>query len=182
MSTNNVGSLQGHYAGFVSRLFAVAVDLAIITAITVVVSWASLSMLEYVAIDIRDCPPVESGVGEGALLCVALQWAGIAIGVSFPWVYAMFFWTVTGQTPGKAVMGLRIVRLDGRPMTLWTSIVRGVGYSISLATMGLGFLLVLSDNRRQALHDKFARTCVIYSWDAHGDPHLQKLFPRLFGQ
>jgi uncharacterized RDD family membrane protein YckC len=182
MSTNSAGSLQGHYAGFVSRLFGVAIDLAIITVITVVVSWASLSLLEYVAIDIRDCPPLESGVGQGAIVCVALQWAGIAIGLSFPWVYTLFFWTTTGQTPGKAVMGVRVVRLDGSSMTLWTSIVRLVGYSISLASMGMGFLLVLADNRRQALHDKLARTCVVYSWEAHGDPSLQKLFPRLFGQ
>ena len=181
MKANSGESLQGHYAGFVSRAAAVAVDLAIIAVITVVVSWASLSLLEYIAIDIRDCPPIDSHAGKGAFLCLALQWTGIAIGVSFPSIYALFFWTVTGQTPGKAVMGVRIVRLDGRPMTLWTSIVRAVGYSISLASVGLGFLLALSDDRRQALHDKLARTCVIYSWDAHGDPNLQKLFPRLFG-
>ena len=181
MSTSNGPSLQGHYAGFVSRAVAVAIDLWIIAVVTVIVSWASLSLLEYVAIDVRDCPPIESDVGQGAFLCLALQWTGIALGVSFPSIYALFFWTVTGQTPGKAVMGVRIVRLDGSPMTLLTSIVRGLGYSISLASVGLGFLLVLSDNRRQALHDKFARTCVIYSWDAHGDPHLRRLFPRLFG-
>ena len=181
MTTGNDQSLKGQYAGFVSRAVAVAIDLAIIAVITVIVSWASLSLLDYVGIDIRDCPPVETSTGRGPLLCLALQWAGIGLGVSFPWMYALFFWTVTGQTPGKAAMGVRVVRLDGRPMTLWTSIVRALGYSISLASAGLGFLLVLSDNRRQALHDKFAQTCVIYSWDAHGDPGLQKLFPRLFG-
>ena len=180
MSTSSARSLQGHYAGFVSRLVAVAIDLSIITSITVVVSWASLSLLQDVGIDIRDCPPLDSGAGDGALLCFVIQWAGIIVGAMFPSVYALFFWSTTGQTPGKAVMGLRIVRLDGRPMTLWTAIVRLVGYSISLATAGLGFLLALSDNRRQALHDKIAHTCVIYSWDAHGDPYLQKLFPRLF--
>ena len=181
MNASNGQNLKGQYAGFVSRAVAVAIDLAIIATITVVVSWASLSLLEYVAIDIRNCPPIDSHAGKGAILCLALQWTGIAISVSFPWIYALFFWTVTGQTPGKAVMGVRIVRLDGRPMTLWTSIVRWFGYSISLVSAGLGFLLALSDNRRQALHDKFAGTCVIYSWDAHGDPYLQKLFPRLFG-
>lgn len=181
MKANSDQSLRGHYAGFVSRAAAVAIDLAIIAVITVVVSWASLSLLEYIAIDIRDCPPIESHVGKGAILCAILKWTGIALGVSFPSIYALFFWTVTGQTPGKAVMGVRIVRLDGRPMTLWTSIVRALGYSISLSSVGLGFLLALSDDRRQALHDKFAGTCVIYSWDAHGDPDLRKLFPRLFG-
>jgi uncharacterized RDD family membrane protein YckC len=181
MNASNGQSLKGHYAGFASRTVAVAIDLAIISVVTLVVTWASLSLLEYIEIDVRECPPIESNAGRGAVMCLALQWTGIAIGVSFPWIYALFFWTVTGQTPGKAVMGVRIVRLDGRPMTLWTSIVRLLGYGISLASAGLGFLLVLSDDRRQALHDKLPGTCVIYSWDAYGDPNLQKLFPRLFG-
>ena len=175
-------SLRGQYAGLVSRGAAVAIDLGIISVITVVVSWAGLSLLEYVGIDVRHCPPIDSSTtGKGAILCKVLQWGGIALGVAFPWLYALFFWTATGQTPGKAVMGVRIVRLDGQPMTLWTGIVRLAGYSISLASAGLGFALVLADNRRQALHDKIARTCVIYSWQAHGDPQLRKLFPRLFG-
>jgi uncharacterized RDD family membrane protein YckC len=180
MTTNESGSLQGHYAGFVSRVVAVAIDLSIIGAITVVATWATVSILDYIGIDLRECPPLESGVGEGAIVCLVIQWTGIISGAAFPAVYALFFWTTTGQTPGKAVMGVRIVRLDGQPMTLWTGIVRIAGYSISLTTVGLGFLLVLVDDRRQALHDKIARTCVIYSWEAHGDPNLQKLFPRLF--
>ena len=182
MITNSDGSLQGHYAGFVSRLLAVAIDLAIIGTIIAIVSGVSLSLLEYIGIDLRHCPPLDSGIGQGAILCTVLQWSGIALGVTFPWVYLLFFWTTTGQTPGKAVMGVRIVRLDGRPMNLWTGIVRLIGLSVSLASVGLGFLLALADNRRQALHDKFAGTCVIYSWDAHGDPGLQNLFPRLFGR
>jgi len=124
MSTHSTASLQGHYAGFVSRLLAIAIDLAIIGTITVVVSWVSLSMLSYIGVDIRDCPPLDAGVGEGALICLVIQWTGIAVGVSFPWIYTLFFWTTTGQTPGKAVIGVRVVRLDGEPMTLWTSIVR----------------------------------------------------------
>jgi uncharacterized RDD family membrane protein YckC len=180
MSTNSAASLQGHYAGFVSRLLGIAIDLGIIGTITVVVSWISLSMLQYIGIDIRECPPLDAGLGGGALMCVVIQWTGIAVGLSFPSIYTLFFWTTTGQTPGKAVMGLRVVRLDGRPMTLWTGIVRLAGFSVSLASAGLGFLLALADNRRQALHDKFAGTCVIYSWDAHADPYLKTLFPRLF--
>jgi uncharacterized RDD family membrane protein YckC len=138
-------------------------------------------MLAYIGIDIRNCPPVESGVGHGALLCLIVRWSSIVIGASFPWLYFLFFWTTTGQTPGKAAMGVRIVRLDGHRMHLWTAILRLIGFCISLASGGLGFVLVLADNRRQALHDKIARTCVIYSWEARGDAHLQRLFPRLFG-
>jgi len=33
---------------------------------------------------------------------------------------------------------------------------------VSFWTLGLGFLAMLVDDRRQAWHDKIARTCVIY--------------------
>jgi uncharacterized RDD family membrane protein YckC len=162
-------------------MVAVGIDLGILFVVTLVVSWFAISILEYVGMDPRECPPLQTKLGEGAILCFVVQWTGVILGASFPSIYALFFWSTTGQTPGKAVMGVRVVRLDGRPMTLWTGIVRLVGYAMSLMSIGLGFLLALTDNRRQALHDKIARTCVIYSWDAHGDPYLQKLFPRLFG-
>jgi hypothetical protein len=43
---------------------------------------------------------------------------------------------------------------------------RWLGYQLCLATLGIGFLWVLVDDRRMGWHDKLARTCVIYSWKA----------------
>ncbi len=81
-------------------------------------------------------------------------------------LYYVFFWSLTGQTLGQRVMGLRVVRLNSRRMGIGVSLARWVGYQLCIFTLGIGFLWVLIDNRRMGWHDKLARTCVIYAWKA----------------
>jgi uncharacterized RDD family membrane protein YckC len=156
--------LQGQYAGFVSRLIATLVDVGIITAVNVVLAWAAIELLAYVGADVRNCPNLESNTPILAVLCRGALVVAMLVGTWGPVVYALFFWSTTGQTPGKAVMGIRVVRFDGKPMTLWTSVRRIAGYVLSLAAVGIGFLVILADDRRRGWHDKTAGTCVIYSW------------------
>jgi uncharacterized RDD family membrane protein YckC len=94
---------------------------------------------------------------------VAIVAASIVVIVAYPIV----FWSLAGQTPGKAVMGLRIVRLDGKRMTVWRAVVRYVGSWLAALPLGLGFIWILLDKRRQGWHDKIAGTCVVYTWGAH---------------
>jgi uncharacterized RDD family membrane protein YckC len=65
-----------------------------------------------------------------------------------------------------------VVRTDGKPTGLFTGAVRYVGCVVSLAALGLGFAWILADDRRQGWHDKMARTCVIYSWNARTDEYF----------
>ena len=158
--------LQGQYAGFVSRLIATLVDIGIITAINVVLAWAAIELLAYVGADVRDCPDLESNTPILAVLCHGALVVAMLVGTWGPAVYALLFWSATGQTPGKAVMGVRVVRLDGKPMGFWTAVRRIAGYVLSLAAVGIGFLVILVDDRRRGWHDRIAGTCVIYSWKA----------------
>jgi uncharacterized RDD family membrane protein YckC len=67
-----------------------------------------------------------------------------------------------GQTLGKWATGLRIVRLDGKPMTFVSSLLRHViGYLVSFITLGLGFLLAIFHAQGRALHDILAGTVVV---------------------
>ncbi len=52
-------------------------------------------------------------------------------------------------------------RLDGTPLTLWTSFERFGGYAAGLATGLLGFAQVFLDPNRQAIQDRIAQTVVI---------------------
>jgi uncharacterized RDD family membrane protein YckC len=79
----------------------------------------------------------------------------------------MGFWMLAGQTPGKRVMGVRIVRTDGQRLKWGNAIRREVGYGIS-TILFLGYLWVLVDNRRQGWHDKLAGTMVVYAWPEEG--------------
>jgi uncharacterized RDD family membrane protein YckC len=81
--------------------------------------------------------------------------------------YFVFFWSVAGTTPGKAVMGLGVVTRDGRRLSLVRSMVRLFGYVLSTLLYGLGYLWIAIDNWREGWHDKIARTAVVYAWDAH---------------
>jgi uncharacterized RDD family membrane protein YckC len=77
--------------------------------------------------------------------------------------YYVFFWTFIGYTPGKALMGLRIVRQDGRPLSFWRAWLRFIGYSISALPFFLGFIWILFDRQHEGWHDKIANTHVIYT-------------------
>ena len=82
-----------------------------------------------------------------------LGWWTLYFAILMPWM--------KGQTPGKRTMGVRVVRLDGRPVTWWHAFERAGGYAAGVATGTLGFLQIYWDPNRQAIHDKVAGTVVI---------------------
>jgi hypothetical protein len=88
------------------------------------------------------------------------------LGLGFGWMavyFTGFLALMRGQTPGKRLMGIRVVRVNDKPMTWWIAFERFGGYAAS-ATLGLlGFLQILWDRNRQGLHDKAAETLVIRS-------------------
>ena len=90
-------------------------------------------------------------------------------GLIFIFLYNVLFLSFAGQTPGKALMGIRVVPLRGGKVSLWRASLRYIGYYLSGVLFGLGFFWILIDDRRLAWHDKLARTCMIYAWDARPD-------------
>ena len=76
-------------------------------------------------------------------------------------IYTIGFWMLVGATPGKLLMNLEVVRTDGGEIGIVTGVVRYIGYTISSIPVGLGFLWIIWDGKKQALHDKIASTVVI---------------------
>ncbi len=66
-----------------------------------------------------------------------------------------------GTTLGGMVAGLRVVRLDGRPMDRPTATVRALAAVLSVLSLGLGWMWASWDARRQTWHDRIAGTVVI---------------------
>ncbi|HSL69806.1 MAG TPA: RDD family protein [Longimicrobiales bacterium] len=94
-------------------------------------------------------------------------WAGAAaddLGLGFGWMalyFTAFLALMRGQTPGKKLLRIRVLRLDAKPISWWIAFERFGGYAAS-ATLGLlGFLQILWDRNRQGLHDKAVETVVI---------------------
>jgi uncharacterized RDD family membrane protein YckC len=77
--------------------------------------------------------------------------------------YVLFetFWS--GQTPGKRLMGLRVVQTGGTPVTFLTSAVRNFLRVVDSRPLfyGLGVFLVFLTGRRQRLGDLAAGTLVV---------------------
>lgn len=70
----------------------------------------------------------------------------------------------SGQTLGKMLTGLRIVRTDGRTASKGAILLRQtLGYFLSVATLGIGFIISVLGTRGRALHDYLAGTIVIYA-------------------
>ena len=85
----------------------------------------------------------------------------------FTGYFALFEWLWDGQTPGKRLLKLRVIREDGRPITLWEAIARNLlrifdtfpGFFIPVYSIGL--IAVFLSNRDQRIGDLFAGTVVI---------------------
>lgn len=76
--------------------------------------------------------------------------------------YVIFFWAYqNGQTIGKKLVGLRIVKESGQPLDLPTAITRYIGYLLSCAVLCIGLISVAFNPKKQGWHDKLANTLVI---------------------
>lgn len=75
--------------------------------------------------------------------------------------YYIYFTGLSGQTLGKKIFRLRVVRENGLPMNYAIAFLRLIGYAVCFLTFGLGFFLIAVDSRKRGLHDRMAGTIVI---------------------
>ncbi|MEO6588461.1 MAG: RDD family protein [Pyrinomonadaceae bacterium] len=91
----------------------------------------------------------------------------IIVFLLFSGYFIFFEWLMNGQTPGKRLMKLRVIREDGRPITLWEVIARNLlrifdavpGFVIPIYSVGL--ISIFMNTRDQRIGDLFAGTVVI---------------------
>ncbi|HEX4776798.1 MAG TPA: RDD family protein [Acidimicrobiia bacterium] len=135
-------------AGAFTRLLAYVVDTLAISALLA----GAVSLFTYLA-DLfltNDLHPTR-GAGE--------WWGVVAAAVTFG-----YFWlsvAATGRTPGKALLGLRVVRRNGDAVGGRAAFVRALVFPFSFV-LGLGFVGVVGGRSRRALHDVVAGTVVVY--------------------
>jgi hypothetical protein len=78
------------------------------------------------------------------------------------WVIWWFIVAPRGQNPGKAVVGLRVIRTDGRAVSTGYMFLRGLlGIALGFIPLYLDDLWILWDKDAQTLHDKVAGTVVV---------------------
>jgi uncharacterized RDD family membrane protein YckC len=134
------------YAGFWQRAAAFLID-AVLVIVIVTPLMVVVFRMRRISLD-----PTEHSWDLLALLAIA----AVVIG----------FWRYCGATPGKNLLGLRVVdAASGKPPTLGRLALRFLAYFVSALPLYLGFLWIGVDRRKQGWHDKIARTVVINSED-----------------
>ena len=83
---------------------------------------------------------------------------GMIVGIAYHWYFLIRH---NGQTPGKMLMKIRVVKTDGSPIDDVTPILRYIGYYINSAVIMLGWLWASWDDQKQGWHDKIANTVVV---------------------
>lgn len=131
------------YAGFWIRLGAAVVDVIIVASI--ILAFRSIFLTFFTEINER--------------------WVSIFIMALISWLikiaYFIGFWIWRGQTPGKIIAGIKIIRTDGSALDWPHAVLRYLGYIVSYLTLFIGFLWIAFDEHKQGLHDKIADTHVV---------------------
>ena len=92
---------------------------------------------------------------------ISARETGVGIGSIAGLLYTWFFLTRNnGQTPGKLLMKIRVIKTDGSPISDSDAVLRYIGYLLD-SFFFVGWLWALFDDKRQAWHDKLAHTYVI---------------------
>jgi len=82
-------------------------------------------------------------------------------------VYQAGFIAASGATPGKHLLGLRVLQANGETASLGTGLLRVFGYWINGFTFGIGFLMVAFTAEKRGLHDNIASTIVVRTRKQH---------------
>lgn len=91
----------------------------------------------------------------------------IIIFLLFTGYFIFFEWLWNGQTPGKKLLKLRVIREDGRPITLWEAMARNLLRifdavpGLVLPVYSIGLIMIFLSSRDQRIGDIFAGTVVI---------------------
>jgi len=95
----------------------------------------------------------------------ALRTLLILLIFGFQWGYFNIFeWLWNGQTPGKRLLHLRVIKVDGSPVSGVDVLLRNLSRPIdTLGPMGLlGLVMIFASRKAQRLGDLMARTLVIH--------------------
>jgi Mce-associated membrane protein len=112
------------------------------------------------------------GVAMGTVLvAVALRgplmladmalWSALAAGLVWG-ANHLILCSVRGQSVGMALVGIRLVRADGRPLSWGRALLRHtLGWGVAGLSLGIGFLWMFVDARGRGWSDLVSGTCVV---------------------
>ncbi len=99
-----------------------------------------------------------------AVFVMALNMFGFGVGGMVAMLINIYLVGTYGYSIGKKILKLRVAKESGKqPIGIVDALIREViGKFVSTILIGLGYLLIAFDDRKQGLHDKIAGTVVVY--------------------
>lgn len=138
------------YAGLATRAVAFIIDAAIINTVAFGIAASASLALSIFGVSLDELPTgLSVAVGAGGWIVLNLA-------------YFIGSWTLAGQTTGMRLMSIRVERTNGGPLSFRRSVQRLIGAVIAAIPLFAGYLLILVDDRRKGLHDRFAGTVVVF--------------------
>lgn len=146
-----------------NRFLAVAIDHFI--------QYFTIFIVAYTFLSLSGFGDAFKGSSAGELFAEMPKWTIailiIALFLIFAGYFVVFEWLWNGQTPGKRLLKLRVIREDGRPITLWEALARNLlrifdavpGFILPVYSIGL--ITIFLSGRDQRVGDIFAGTVVI---------------------
>lgn len=157
-------SLAFPLASIGNRFLAVAIDHAIqyVSIIVVAVVFLIAS-----GVSVFDEDPTRAGGVFDSMSNWTIALMIVGLFLLFAGYFVFFEWLWSGQTPGKRLLKLRVIREDGRPITIWEAIARNLlrifdaipGFVVPIYSIGL--ISIFLNRRDQRVGDLFAGTVVI---------------------
>jgi len=146
-------------AGFVIRGIAFGIDMLLLLMLMGIIAAAVGIFLGYYSGVMEN---IITSEGFDSLREFIPHIRRIALSMLFiPPLYFILLTAVFGQTLGKMISGIRVVRTDGSRVGLLISILRFFCYIVSGGLLCVGFFWVIWDENRQAWHDMLADTMVV---------------------
>jgi uncharacterized RDD family membrane protein YckC len=139
------------YAGFWIRFVAYVID-AVILAVALTIINTPIELAMGLGRNIGDPTRMLGTLGILSLINIALQCA-----------YNTYFVSTRGATPGKMILGLKVIRSDGTMPSAGLAAGRYFGYLLDGITLMIGFIMAGFDSEKRALHDRICDTRVIYA-------------------
>ena len=127
------------------RLLAAVIDIVLLTSINAGVLYLTLALSGLTMNDVRVLPFIP------LVAFFAILDGGYLVG----------FIAASGQTVGKMVTGIRVMRDDGQRVDIAGALLRAVGCALSLMTVGAGYVPAFVTADRRALQDRIAGTRVV---------------------
>ena len=145
-----------------NRFLAVLIDHFIQYMTILIVAWAFLSWSGAGDLDSFERNDLFAQMSKWTIALMI-----IILFLIFSGYFILFEWLWNGQTPGKRLMKLRVIREDGRPITLWEALARNLlrifdavpGFVVPIYSIGL--ITIFLSSRDQRVGDIFAGTVVI---------------------